>query len=502
MKKLQFMAWPKLCTAVLLGTAALFTASCARDGFDNDEKFESSVRNQQLANPAEDDITIEPTTDRKQTHIKWKVVNGASRYECKVYNITDGQNEVILDSIVDGVDFYIPRVRNTEYRFTIHTLANTSLGNTSPLGVTTKDFDALLEIYATIDDPEHGTSADDPINLNEYFYYNPIPTNLDLSEFNFNLVSGKYYSVGQENPESTIPSELKFTTAKPVMLRSEDETMKAHIIMKGDAGFVPSAEFALEGLDITCSSTSKALVALSSEPLSALKSDKDYYIVNGISISGCDIHGLTGSLVYANKKEYWIVSLNIENSLIELASVTDNLKDQSLISLTGANYSGAKDFNMNNCTVYQTGEGTVGYFLRYGNNARVDRPSSQWTNSDHTNINYTYNTFYKLACTWGNYNQFANYTLYQIVGNIWYDSGKDGNLDYIIGGRRYGTNSEAKWNLNTYWYNNADASAITTKDDGTKLTTDPNFVNPADGDFTPQGAEQVANKAGDQRWYK
>ena len=33
------------------------------------------------------------------------------------------------------------------------------------------------------------------------------------------------------------------------------------------------------------------------------------------------------------------------------------------------------------------------------------------------------------------------------------------------------------------------------------LQTDPAFVDPANGDFTPTGAEQVAKKTGDPRWF-
>ena len=58
MKKLQFMAWPKLCSMLLLGAGALFVASCATDGYDNDEKWESSVNNTQMTSPAADAIEI------------------------------------------------------------------------------------------------------------------------------------------------------------------------------------------------------------------------------------------------------------------------------------------------------------------------------------------------------------------------------------------------------------------------------------------------------------
>ena len=58
---------------------------------------------------------------------------------------------------------------------------------------------------------------------------------------------------------------------------------------------------------------------------------------------------------------------------------------------------------------------------------------------------------------------------------------------------------------NTYWWggeNVADSQICDGGDNsGTALTTDPAFADPANGDFTPTGADQVANQTGDPRWY-
>ena len=37
---------------------------------------------------------------------------------------------------------------------------------------------------------------------------------------------------------------------------------------------------------------------------------------------------------------------------------------------------------------------------------------------------------------------------------------------------------------------------------GTSLASNPNYKDPENGDFTPQGADQIAEKTGDPRWYK
>jgi hypothetical protein len=54
---------------------------------------------------------------------------------------------------------------------------------------------------------------------------------------------------------------------------------------------------------------------------------------------------------------------------------------------------------------------------------------------------------------------------------------------------------------NTYWFDGA-AFSETGYNGDAGLQTDPNFKDAANGDFTPQGTDQVTNKTGDPRWYK
>ena len=93
----------KMCVVALSAAAFLF-ASCAQDGF-KDERFQTSVRNTQLTSPAVENITITPTSDKSRTIISWKVVEGASSYDCKVYDVTDETPVVLVDSIIDNVSF-------------------------------------------------------------------------------------------------------------------------------------------------------------------------------------------------------------------------------------------------------------------------------------------------------------------------------------------------------------------------------------------------------------
>lgn len=506
MKKLHLMAWPKLCSALFLGAAALFMASCAKDGYDNDEKWESAVRNSAVHNPTKEDISVTPTVDRKQTNIEWKVVQGAAKYDCKLYDVTDGKREVLLDSIVDGISVLVPRVRNTYYLFTIRTIPDTSLGNwNEDEGATPKDFDSKLEIYATIDG---GADAASAVDLNAYFEKNPVPVESELSEIVYNMQAGKYYKVTKE---------LKFgdSPGKPIMLRCEDESQRSYLTMGDDAtGFIVPNSFTLEGLDITCGASTKPLITLNDAPHASLiptdvTQSTTYYRINNIDVTNCHIKGLKGSLVYDSQKQYCVVGLNITNTILQLANdAADNVKNESLISMYGG---GVKEFTIANSTVYQTGTSNPKYFLRYSNSARIDRFGYNTSDSKYTpektKITYTNNTFYKVGSgNWSNYTQLENGTIYEIKKNIWVECGNGQIARRILGNGRSSEHSAEVWDLNTYVTDGAinpqqDGSG-NPYDKGTQLQTLPGFADPDNGDFTISGGDQLTNKTGDPRWIK
>ena len=83
------------------------------------------------------------------------------------------------------------------------------------------------------------------------------------------------------------------------------------------------------------------------------------------------------------------------------------------------------------------------------------------------------------------------------------DCGKKNFINSLL--RQLSTNPTVNYYKNTYWWggeNVADSQICDGGDNsGTALTTDPAFADPANGDFTPTGADQVANQTGDPRWY-
>lgn len=482
MKKLQFSVVTKTC---LLAIAGMLAVSCAQDGFD-DEAFSSDVKNaDHLDSPTADDITITPNADGSRQTIAWPLVKGAGGFEVKVNNLNDPDNiVVVVDSIVDGYSVTIAREEDTNYEVSIRTLGNTKLNNPDAATATVKAFSTFTASFAVI---PAGT------DLYEYFQSNPVPDpaeDAESDEFIYDLEADGVY---------TLTQSLDFNYHK-VTIRTTSKTNHAVINMGETANFIASNDLTLNYVTINMPATNKKplieLLNYETAPDGILEKPGNYYLINYLRIMNSEINGLTGSLVFDNNKSWCVVTLMLKNVLMPLATVTENIRNEAFISFQGG---GVKDFSMSNSTVYQTGEGNPKYFLRYNNSARVDRFG--WTTSDRTTMTYANNTFYKVASgNWANYSGMQNYTTYDIQNNIWYACGDGAIARRIMGGGRLGSGASAVWNNNTYW--NAEGQIDQgTYDTGTVLATDPAFADPANGDFTPTGAEQVEKKTGDPRWF-
>lgn len=473
MKKNHLLATMMKC---LLLSTGVFLASCA-DTYDGSDTFESSVKNSTLESPAEADISIVPSTDGSQMTISWPVVYGAGGYEFKLLDASDESNPIVSKTI-DGSKVTVSREEDMNYKIQIRTLGNTALNNTEASTASTKTYSTFTETYATI--PEG--------DLYEYFQNNPIPDD-QTEELNFDLKSKGQY---------TLSKPLEFNYHK-VVIRTADKNNHATITFSEDANFVVSNDFTLKYVTIDASASKKPVMEeynYETAPDGILDKPQNYYLIEFVRILNCELKGIVGSLIYDNNKAYAVVNFLIKNSIFQMNTTTDRVKNESWMAFQGG---GIKDFSMVNSTVYQVGEGNPKYFLRYNNSIRVDRLG--WTTSDHTTITYTNNTFYEVGSgNWANYSGMSNYTVYTVQNNIWYSCGDGQIARRIMGNGRLGTGASATWNYNTYWDENGQVDQ-SNYDTGTVLTTDPAFEDPANADFTPNGAEQVSYQTGDPRWF-
>lgn len=225
----------------------------------------------------------------------------------------------------------------------------------------------------------------------------------------------------------------------------------------------------------------------------------DFYRVDSVAVSNITVNNLKNSIFYDNNVKYCVVDLTLDNTTLSLA--TTAVENEALISFKAG---GAKDFTVRNSTIYGNGD-VAKYFIRYNNNARLDRYGFD-TATDFQTMTYLDNTFYNLLKSdgqWGNYNGIAGmkYSKFDVKKNIWFDCGKD-IIRRMAGGRFNGSNP-MEFAYNTYFNDGEDLSASESGYDKSEtiLTSNPEFADAAAGNFTIGASTQQAQyQTGAPRW--
>lgn len=489
MEKNQFFTYSRMCMLALISASSLLLASCAKDGYD-DELFDNGVRGALLSSPNADDITITASADGKSQTFTWPVVMGAGGYLVSLYDVSNMDEPIVKDSLVDGCSMTAQREEDMNYQLTIQTLGNEKQNNTAALEATTKLFNTFATSLATIPD---GT------DLFTYFTENPVPDS--TSAIYYDLVPGGQY---------TLSDVLDFSNHE-VVLRTTSKTDYATITYGEKGSIEYCGGFTLKYLNFDCSASSKPVLAFSATPAEGiLDSDHNNHnqITQPTAIQSCNFTGVKGMFLFDNKVKYCLKTFLMENCLLHLESV--GMSNNSIFYI----YDGGgfiNDFTMNNSTVWNTGESDFKYLVRYNNSGRCDR-AGYTTNS----INFNNNTMYNLCvsgqmCNHGGYDG-RNTSNYTVKNNIFVNCGSQQVPRRIIG-RRGGGDIQFAYNTYCKYDENGVASfelegapdtvegAKNEYDDSKNaLQSDPAFVDAANGDFTPQGAEQLAFRTGDPRW--
>lgn len=508
-------------SGLLLSAAALLTTSCAGDGF-TDESFVSGdgVNNKQLMSPSAGDITIAATPDKAYTEISWKVVYGASSYDCKVYDVTEEQPVVLVDSIIDNTTFSVKREEDRNYLFAIKALGNTKLGNTDATDATQVNFNSFLEAFKSID-----TGTD----LYNYFKENPVPTENVEGEICYDLDAGGSYTVSGpidfggsyvvlRSTDKRNRPIITYTTSTENGTDAEGNATSTTII----GSINTSAPMTLQNLIFDCSQVPDetkniAAIYLSSTPDESIKAKTgggQYYNIMGgaIYITNCDFEGLKGMLLYDNNKAYCVENLLINNIRAHFI-VPTQLANLAYVYTPGGF---VKDLTIKNSTFWNTGAGDLQYVIRYNNSGRLDRAGYD-KNSQTQSINLLNSTFYNVGYGWfANYNGFAGqtYTSFDIENNIFVNAGKggDGVARRLLGGRNASSYGKCVFKYNSYWTNDkaesegapdsVEGATATYDTSASALQSNPALTDPANGNLTPKGAEQVEHKTGDPYWFE
>ena len=263
----------------------------------------------------------------------------------------------------------------------------------------------------------------------------------------------------------------------------------ASVMINGAAGATIDASANTTGAFILMSATPSA------EKITA--NNQDTYCVSNVSINNVTINDVKGSLFYDNNIKYRVDDFTIDNVVVKLNESAVNW--ESVIAFQAG---GSKAFTIKNSTVYGTGTNVSKYFFRYASNGRLDRLGYD-KNTEIQSWTYTNNTFYNLLKSdgqWGNGQNGQSYMAYYVENNIWYNCG-DANQSILsrLGFGRIATEHKS-FVKNTFFNGDKDNSAKETLETDA-LTTDPNFKDAANGDFTiGASTAQAKEKTGDPRW--
>lgn len=503
MKKNHLMTLPKLCAVALLGATTLL-ASCAVDGF-KDESFVGTYGSTDLITPGVSEITVTPSADKKTQTISWPAVSGAGKYFISLYKGTIEDGDQIVSEVIErgrtvkvnSVTF--PREEETDYIFQLSVLDNEPEGNKSDGKTTVYPFSTFTPTFATLED---GT------DLKQYFDENPIPSENIGKDVAFDLKPGKTYYL----------SDMLDFGAQTLTLRCKDKENPAKVIFSGTASsFETSAGLTLKNLNIDCSQSMAAFIAMSKTPavapviVNAWGADYNFYCAKDpIAVLNCKVEGINSFIFWDNKVQVWFpTTLLIDNSILHL---TTSLEAKDCISggyiWTNKGSGFIRSLTINNSTIYNTGAAESKYFVQYGGfgNDQVKDPYTQLGWADNQ-ITYSNCTFYNVcpAGQWGNYNGVAGKkTSYWTMTNcIFWNCSSSGVARRFLAGRQ---NQETATFLNNT-YMKKDGTFDTPNTDtgkydlsGTDIQEDPKFADPANADFHISGAKQVSLGTGDPRW--
>lgn len=476
---------------ILFTVFALLLTSCI-EGYENDEIWSSGVENVVLQSPAPDDVIITPSADGSKMKIEWPIVMGAGGYEFSLYIVDDPDNPLLVGEekeIIDGNSVEREMREDTYYKVVIRSLGNPKYNNTEAESPSIIEYNNLLPVTSVIPD---GT------NLTEYFTANPIPSS--STELCYELVGGGEYTMNGD-----VPIGMTSVTFRGNKVNHAKITLVNGSFLNSGAGLK------LKFIDIDCSSfegsiTSNAIIRMDpvfDEAAAAATSTAGYIVIpmtSPVVIQSCEIKGLVHYLFYDSGMKYAIGTFLIKDCII--GQNTNSFGNATIRFQRGM----VKDLTLTNSTFYnevapahssnricQISSGHVG---------SVKPTIEVWANGSMTITNSTFYQFSKGAQSFNSNGAMGQKTDKVTLQNcIVVDTSEEGGFVRRL--RRGNTTAIFTSGNNSYWYNGAfPAGEISSGRDesGTHLESDPQLTYLGNGQFTLNGAEQIARRIGDPRW--
>lgn len=501
------MAWPKLCTAVLLGAAALFTASCAKSEFDENEAFVGTIHGgDALTSPDAATFKVKSSSDRSMQTVSWAAVKGALDYKVWIYESDSEFPEsgnpgdeylIVKDSLIHNPYVTIDRAKSKYYYMRVLTAENKAENNPGASTETTYPWDTFL-IEVSVPGDEASGGGD--------FYKFLDYDDTGKSKLIDKLIKdngGKITPIAfyfKPDIDYTMSGAVDFSGYE-VTLMSEDDSSLSNIVIDDKGQFIIDNTFTLDHIKLTCTDSKKNLIELNKNSNIEIGKGDFYYIRTSVSILNTTIEELGYRLLYDEGKKFYLESFKIDNCNLHF-TIDEGLDSHGYIDMSkGA----IKELSITNSTLWNSGDNNIELFVKYDNNNSVHRTDYQDLTQK---VIFNNNTFYNIANkAWANWNNAiigsgAKYSEIEVLNNIWVNCSRDGGgiARRLLNTDNYSSFKNVTINNNTYMCDGKTESNASQFDKGNILTDDPNFLDPGNGDFTPRGESQLKEKTGDPRW--
>lgn len=475
--------------------------SCAGDGFDENEKWESSVKNAQLTSPELSFSTIVSSDGSEKVKVSWTAVKGAGGYETFAYNVDDPSNPVTLVAdTVDATSFSFAKAEDTNYKVCVRTMGNTKMNNTEATEATTVAYSTL--VAATTIPTGQDIAAFIKSNLKD-----------SDSEQAFELEAGGSY---------TCNDTIDFQANKMTLRGNK---IKHAIVTFGTGGAIlTSAQLKLKFIDFDCTSlgTKWGVVEMSKNPPASCSAEAQgvnagknsnkpadvYVLQDPIIFQECAFKNVPVGLFGVGTCSWGIADLRINNCVVQLNNNGSKNSNGSFLSAYaekftspsgGSFYSGCiKSVTISNSTIFNIQENSKNFFMRF-NNKDIDRVFPQADGSFTLNNSTICMTF--SGKNWADRTPNNNKYIITYANNIFVDCFRlqklfQGNCSYNYAQEQ-----------NTVWANHGSVDAT----DKAKWATeeDPGFsdANYQELDFTKdnyglnfKATGSISSTIGDPRW--
>lgn len=504
--------------------AGLLLASCAQDGFDNDEKWESSVSDTQMVSPTASTVEIAPDATGNYQIISWPVVLGAGGYECKLVDITDPDKHVVLFSeVVDGCSFRAAREDDAVYEVYIKTLGNKEKNNTDAKETTKLEYNTIIKTQDVIPSGSDLTtyfanaSTNLPDNEIDATTKQVIPLAYDLEADGTYTMTGtvdfgfhKVMLRTQKTKDGVVVKPVNYATV----------TLQAPTVAEGEepAGgktcFRIQHGFTLKGVKFDCTNMSgNSLIAMAkAEDVSpkvktnemiykTAQSKNAFATEEPIEVRNCWVKNLKKSLFDINGTGWVISSFNLIGNIIQL----NKEGEAAFLNFHGATGGVVKNLLVQNNTIFDIGTESGAYFLRFAHNGNYKYLADGNNPAKNTIVlEYKNNTFMRTFINKAFDDQISNNACVHHVKshNIYLDVFNQqraiANQD-----KAFDNSTNFIWKIECASIHNTDKTVIATEEDPgfttPKTELDLTKENAGLTGLTPAGGA-LAKRSGDPRW--